>query len=666
MPYYYRRRYNTRRRFRWWRPRKTFRRTFWRRRRRRRVRKKLKKIHIQQWQPHTIRRLKIKGLMPLFLCNHERIANNLMQYEQSFVPEHMSGGGGFSITKYSLAGLYEQHELIHNWWTTSNDQLPLIKYSGCKFKLYYSDNVDYVFTYQNSSPMLATENMYLSTQPSAMMLHKNKIIMPSKRTFKHKKPYKTIRISPPTQLKNEWYFQQDLNSLPLLLTMSVAASFDHYYISSFAESTNISFTCLNTTVFNLHNFLFPPTTGYIPKDKYYLWASNTLTTPTYGDLIYLGETPIRQAGNTVQNTHTDGNKTKAETYFSSWKNWGNPFYHTYLNEDEKLWVTNKSPTELYMSGTQWKKDSQLTETVTNITQLSQPLTIRCRYNPMRDKGYGNSIYLVSVLRDTQAGWQKPADTNLITEGYPLWLLTWGWLDWQRKLARVQQIDDNYIVCVTSNAIKPTLPYYVFIDDSMKQNKSPYMPEDGQVLDEDNRKWYPKTKFQTVTLNNICKSGPGTPKLEQYKTVEGKCQYTFYFKVGGNPAQMEKIKDPADQGKWPIPNTNNFFLPNSLQSPATPIQYFLYNFDQKKDFLTKSALERIKTNWGLTESLFTDQRTSAMDCPPEQALQTLQELQNEEEEKEEAETSLFQQLQQQRRKQHQLKLRILQLIQQNIE
>ncbi len=603
--------------------------------------------------------------MPLFLANHNRIANNLMQYDQSIVPEHLSGGGGFSITKYSLDGLFEQHELLHNWWTTSNDQLPLIRYHGCKFKLYASDDVDYVFAYQNTTPMLATEQMYLSTQPSMLMLNKNKILMPSKRTKQRYRPYRKIFITPPTQLQNRWYFQQDLATQPLLLTLCSAASFDHYYISTDAESTNISFTTLNPTVFHFHNFQRPPSTGYHPKDKYYFWATkNGGDSPKWSELIYLGETPIRQPGITIGET-TNSGTNKAQTYFSSWKNWGNIFYHTYINGDQTVWVSQKSPTELLQAGGTWTADTNLNNPAHDITKLSQPLLIRCRYNPMRDKGYNSSIYLVSNLTDTQTGWEKPTDPNLITEGYPLWLLPWGWLDWQKKLSRVQQIGTNYTVVLTSNAVSPQLNYYIPVDKYFLNNSSPYRQQ-GNITDEDQRKWYPKADFQTETLTNLCKSGPGTPKLGTKKTVEAKCQYTFYFKVGGNPAQMEHIKNPADQGKWPIPTTNNIFQTPSLQSPTQPIEYFLYNFDQKRHELTTTAIQRITKNWELTKALLTDGTTSKCDTDPQQALQTLQDLQNQETETEEKETSLFEQLRQQQQLQRQLKLRILSLMQQNLE
>lgn len=608
--------------------------------------------------------------MPLFLCNHNRIANNLMQYEQSTVPEHLSGGGGFSITKYSLDSLYEQHELVHNWWTTSNDQLPLIKYSGCKMKIYASEDVDIVWAYTNAPPMLATEQMYLSTQPSIMLLNKNKKIIPSKRTNRYSKPYKIVKIKPPTQWQNKWYFQKDIATQPLLITLCTAMSLDHYYISTMAESTNISFRTLNTLVFQLHNFQFPPSTGYHPKENYYLWATtHDEDKPKYGDLIYLGETPIYTAGQDINQTQPTGTHSKAQTYAENYKLWGNIFYHTYFNEDQTLWVSTQPPSELLKQGTNWIQDSQLNTEVNNptpkITKLSQQLTIPCRYNPMRDKGYGNSLYLVNVLRDAQAGWQKPSNPNLITEGFPLWLLFWGWVDWQKKLSAVQQIDENYVTCFTSNAVTPQLPYYVIVDNDFYSNRSPYL-KDGEITDEDRRKWYPKTKFQQVSINDICKSGPGTPKMDSKKTVEAKCEYTFYFKVGGNPAQIEKIKDPTEQGKWPIPTANNLFPPNSLQSPTSPVEYFLYNFDQRGHELTKSAFERITKDWELTKCSFTDGNLlskSCADSPP--TLQALQEEDHQTQTQEETEASLFEQLVQQRHKQRVLKQRIFQLMAQNL-
>ncbi len=54
-----------------------------------------------------------------------------------------------------------------------------------------------------------------------------------------------IHIKPPPTMKKQWYFQHDLANTPLLMTQIAATSFDQYYISQGAESTNITInTCL--------------------------------------------------------------------------------------------------------------------------------------------------------------------------------------------------------------------------------------------------------------------------------------------------------------------------------------------------------------------------------------------------------------------------------------
>ena len=85
--------------------------------------------------------------------------------------------------------------------------------------------------------------------------------------------------------------------------------------------------------------------------------------------------------------------------------------------------------------------------------------------------------------------------------------------------------------------------------------------------------------QEQSLNKLALCGPGAPKLGDVKTAECKIEYIFNFKIGGCATPVEKVKDPSTQPTYATPT--NILDPNSLQSPATPIQYFLYNFDQKK-------------------------------------------------------------------------------------
>lgn len=101
---FYRRRWYPNRRWRWrrrprtWRPRQTIRRRFRRRRwvrRRRRFRKyhkKLKSIHLKEWQPQTVRKCKIKGNLCLLTCGKQRTNHNYILTSESLYPKENREG----------------------------------------------------------------------------------------------------------------------------------------------------------------------------------------------------------------------------------------------------------------------------------------------------------------------------------------------------------------------------------------------------------------------------------------------------------------------------------------------------------------------------------------------------------------------------------------------
>nr|UGV38967.1 MAG: ORF1 [TTV-like mini virus] len=666
MPWYYRRwRYPTRRRRRTWRrgPRKIFRRRFWRRRHRvRRYRqRKLRKITVKEYQPKVINRLKIKGLMPLFMCNHERRTNNLTQWLYSKTPEHFPGGGGFSITNFTLAGLYELHDHDLNWWTKSNCKLPLIRYLYCKLRLYRQYETDYVFRYLRCYPMKSTNILYMSMQPSMMMMNTHTIFVPCIKDNPKKKPYVNVKIMPPEQMTTKWYFQHDLANTPLLTTLCSAASFTRYYTSSDAISTTIGFFTLNTNIFQTHNYQYFPTTGWHPKNQNYMWALKNGTHDYQNEevqnLIYLGNTGPYEKGHTINecipSNTTEGAdewQKKLNEYFSNKKWWGNPFVTEYLTQEVTVLYSTLSPSELR---TQHKFKNKTDKLGTSWQLYSDPLIYYCRYNPLEDTGKDCSIYLLPNLRD-ESDLRPLINDKLKNQGFPLWLLTFGWLDWQKQQSEVQQIDINYLNVLTCPTITPKLQYYIPIDKGFLNKTSPYQPE--HVLSRsDTQHYYVKTAFQLQTINLIGSSGPGIVKLQGEKSCEAKMEYRFHFKLGGCPAAMEQVCDPTEQPKYPIPS--NLTETNSLQNPETPPEYFLYSFDQKRDQLTKSAIERITKDWETKESTstFTGSKlqlpTTSRESPP-----TSDETTSEEEEE-----TLQQKLNKQRRKQRLLKLKILSLL-----
>lgn len=144
------------------------------------------------------------------MTTSERLSNNLNLYLDSTAPHLIPGGGGFSICNWSLYTLYKENLVLRNWCTKSNDNMPLVRFLGCKFTLYRQAELDYMFNYKNSFPMNSTLLTYQSTSPQAMILNKHTRIMACKKHNRNKKPYKKIFVRPPYQLQNRWYFQSKI------------------------------------------------------------------------------------------------------------------------------------------------------------------------------------------------------------------------------------------------------------------------------------------------------------------------------------------------------------------------------------------------------------------------------------------------------------------------
>uniref|UniRef100_A0AAU7SSP2 Capsid protein n=1 Tax=Betatorquevirus 009A TaxID=3163410 RepID=A0AAU7SSP2_9VIRU len=542
-------------------------------RRRRKILKKLKKIKITEWQPTTIKKCTVKGILCLFQCGINRIHHNWGQYQESYVPVKEPGGGGWSALVINLGALYQEYQHCRNWWTQSNKGLPLARYNGCKLKFYRSYDTDYVVTIQKCPPFVDTELLHLEAQPSRQLMNKHKIIVPNMTRKWYKKPYITKRFSPPALMQNKWYFQQDLCNTNLLLILTSACSLDQYFLPNTSISNNITLIALDTTLFTQPNFAtISETTGYTPKNGIYLYASEQETTPTkWSDLIYLGNTIRYQQGKPLT-SQTLGDKSQ----------WGNPFYPDYLENDIKVWYTNKKPPDNFPTGG-----------ISTVHALYR----QCRYNPHKDTGIGNMAFFKSTSISTGNIWDPPKDPELTISGFPLWLLLWGWDDWQRKLKKINQININYYLVILSDFVSPKLPGYIFLDLFFLQHD-----KHTDISETDKANWHPRLEYQEESIDEICASGPGAPKINHSRSIQAKMLYQFYFKWGGCPAPMQEIKDPCQQGKFPIPNKEQYGL--EIEDPKVSKYSHLYYFDEKQEQLTKRAAKRLKSTTIFDES-FTD-------------------------------------------------------------
>lgn len=578
-------------------------------------------------------------------------------YQDTWAPEHLPSGGGFSVIQFSLFNMYTEHEFVKNVWTQTNNDLPLCRFLGCTIKAYQSDTMDYLIRYNNSWPMETNQLTYTSLQPSVFAMLKNTIRIPSKQTLKKRKPYVKFFIPPPPQLKNQWYFQQDFSKLPLFILFTVATSFDQYYISNYVMNNNITIATLNTKLIQnkLWNFNY--------SQGYYFEKSGTVTKYLYStrsedpeaqlkikDIIFLGKTKRNQSGEPFSalpsSVTWDNFKANNSDY------WGNPFYTEYLTNTLKVFQATK-PLQQFIN--EAGNDKQNKVIGDQLTKLETPLVVYLRYNPEKDSGEHNTIYITTNSDPNEPqGWVLPTDQNKYLDGYPMWMSTWGFEDFIKKIKLTQRTDTDYFIAFKNTTTKPLWPDILPLDNDFIEGKSPF-EENPNVWDND--KWYPQVQFQQNALNDIVKCGPGVPKIKPQTMAEAKCEYKLYFKFGGNPPKMQPITNPKSQQTYPLPS--NEFQTTSLQNPTSPIESYLQSFDWRRDLLTTAALQRIQKDFSLTTPFVTDSEHRLTETTSK-AFQTFQDQTQTPEEKEKTLQHL---LQQQRQQQLQLRQRIMEAIQQ---
>lgn len=645
--YYYQRRYRKRRPyFR----RRGIRQTFRRRRRKKRYRrrtkvnfkffknykKKLKTIKVKQWQPRQIVKCKIKGTKCLIQGSPLRSSNNFIQYIYSYTPEYQPGGGGWTLIVHSLETLFEDYEHLQNIWTTSNAGLPLTRYLGCKMRFYQTTETDYVVTYDNCWPMVDTPLSHADASPGFMLQKKHKIVVPSTLTKKKRKPYKQVWIKPPAQMYNHWYFTKDICKTPLVLLTATTCSLTNPFAKPESKSNNISLKCLNIKLFQNTNFQHPPedtyyspkTTDSTQKKNIYLYSSNlSYTEATVNNLVPLGNTKQNKFGPTYQHLNSSQD-IKLE-------NLSNPFNKHFFSEDEYyLYYSTKNFTEMWT----FRNNQKKLNTIPEILPVDSKTIITVRYNPDKDTGKDNKIYLVKNF--TNDGWKPPTDENLIIEGLPLYYALWGWLDWQKKLKKAIRVFNDYTLVIQTKTFDVELPYYVLLDQDFIDGYEPYGDLQNPPIQPSyysNENWFPKTTYQEQSIQKICDTGPFAPKTPWNHYLQIRYNYTFYFKWGGCPKELKKAYDPCLQPKWPTPD--NITPATEISNPATSPSTFLYSWDWKEDYIKKKAIKRISEHTPINENILSITDSKYNPRP----LQKKRKTQTSESEEEQEEEELLQQL-----------------------
>nr|UGV35160.1 MAG: ORF1 [TTV-like mini virus] len=608
MPYYYRRRRYNYRRPRWYGRgwiRRPFRRRF---RRKRRVRPTYTNIPLRQWQPPYKRTCYIKGQDCLIYYSNLRLGMNSTMYEKSIVPVHWPGGGSFSVSMLTLDALYDIHKLCRNWWTSTNQDLPLVRYKGCKLTFYQSTYTDYIVRVHTELPANSNKLTYPNTHPLMMMMAKYKHIIPSRQTRKKRKPYTKIFIKPPPQFENKWYFATDLYKIPLIQIHCTACNLQNPFVKPDKLSNNVTLWSLNTISIQNRNMSIDQGQSWPFKVLgtqsfyFYLYApGNPPTTPDniqIADLIPLTNPRENKPGMSL-NEAKIGGKTDFNNYKTNYKNyWGNPFNVEIQEHIQDILYSLKSPEAIKSA---WTTENMTWKQLDNagqmaLTPFNEPIFTQIQYNPDRDTGEDTQLYLLS--NSTGNGWDPPGIPELILEGFPLWLIYWGFADFQKNLKKVTNIDTNYMmVAKTKFTQKPGTFYLVLLNDTFVQGNSPY---EKQALPEDNIKWYPQVQYQLEAQNKLLQTGPFTPNIQGQLSDNISVFYKFYFKWGGSPPKAINVENPAHQIQYPIPR--NEHETTSLQSPGEAPESILYSFDYRHGNYTTTALSRISQDWALKDTV----------------------------------------------------------------
>nr|UHK06993.1 MAG: ORF1 [Torque teno midi virus] len=569
---FYRRRKRTRRRRV---PRRRNRRyTRRRHRRRHKVRRKLKKINIQQWQPDRIKKCKIKGFSCLVLGSEGRqmycYTNEAGEYLQPKAP----GGGGFGTEVFTLKWLYQQWLAHNNIWTASNENTDLCRYTGTKIVLYRHPTVDFIFSYDRMPPFNINKFTYAELQPQNMLLHRHKKIILSRRTNPRGKIKHVIKIGPPKQMITKWFFQRDFAAAHLFRISATACSFEYPRYGK-GNASNI------LTVPALSTFFFANSDWAQTKDGPYL---NIHTAPAKYYYKY------RDArGNIQSGTYTKSTKMNKEGYYESIDYSTGIFTSNLLQAFSISSVSESSP-----------------------SQAELPI-IYLRYNPHEDDGHGNEVYLTSVFN---GNYNKPGSSapDLQFNNVPLWMAFWGYYNYLLISTANKGIYLTHMFVVKSPALHPlsqatSQSHYPILDMDFILGKLPW----GEYLDKNQKKlWYPTAEKQTQIINQIVSTGPYVPKLNNQpdSTWELPYKYISYFKWGGPQVQDPNVEDPTSRQKYNVPDTVQQSVQISDPSKLHPETIF-HDWDYRRGIITQTAIKRMSENLEIDSIVSSDDS----DSPP---------------------------------------------------
>nr|UHK06717.1 MAG: ORF1 [Torque teno midi virus] len=623
---YYKRRYQTKRRRRKRRPlyRNRRRRTTGRRRRRKyKVRKKRQTLPVRQWQPDKIVKLKVKGVSVLVLGADGKQYQCYTNEEKTWTAPRTPGGGGFGVEKYSFQYLYEEQRFGNNIWTRSNIGTDLVRYLGVQFTLYRHPETDFIVKYDRNLPMVINKLTYPNSHPHSLLLGRHKKIIPSRITRPNGRNTIRFKVKPSKVMLSKWFFQETIADTGLVLLTAAACNLNYAHMSSFGQNTIINVFALNLAFYKNGNWGQSLSTRYDP----YNTPPETLTFSAQG---YSGQQTFNRPKDYAQSID----------YTTGWFN------------------------------------TKLLNATSFTTSLALPV-LAFSYNAALDDGIGNNVWFKSTF--TQDYSKPTKDTDLIISNMPIWKALYGFTDFVKSVKTDPNFLDSYVILIESRYVLPfsshsTGNYWLPIDATFIKGQNPY---NSPLFENQKKKWFPRVKHQTETINAFVKAGPYIPRYDQDKrsTWELHGFYKFFFKLGGTFTEETAVADPKKQGTYDTPTKIKEAL-QIINPKKQKAAAMLHSWDYRRGQITASAIKRMCFD----QETDTDFQTDADQySPPQKKKKTGKTLPYPPKEKEDLQTCLlslyeedtFQEtqdpsnlkelIQQQREQQRELKYNILRII-----
>lgn len=593
------------------------------------------------WNPSVVKKCVIRGYMPLLICGtgttgttYKNYGSHIADYKK-FDPF----GGGISTLNFNLQFLFEEYTKHRNTWSRSNQDLELVRYRGCQFKIYRHPTCDFFVQYNRKYPFQDSQLTGPKLHPANMMLTRKKTIIKSFKTQPKGRSTKTIRIRPPTLFTDKWYFQKDLAKVPLLNLGVSIGNLRFPFCRPQTDNTCIYFQVFSNLFSNMLS-IHPDQLQTNYNKIINLLRSHWQETQSTGTLSnFQNPWRIPTVFNTfkteehikdppISTTGTNANKKPVPSTFSYTRPnslWGDYIY------TEKMIDSFQNNAKNYYSARKGQGTYSASEYLNHKTGIFSPIFFSRQrlspdfpgfyteviYNPQNDRGIGNKVWIDSCVKQ-DAKWTPGALKYPIVD-VPLWMAFMGYIDYVTKASNSPGYWKECRITIICPYTEPPLynpedvdqgyvPYdYTFGDGKMPDGAS-YIPIDYRF------KWYPCAFHQQNFQNDMAQCGPfAYDGSEKSAVLSAKYKFTFYF--GGNPISEQTIKDPAQQPTYPFPDTSGQPPTVQVTDPSLINEgYFFKRWDIRRGIFGEKAIKRVSAQQIFTEFLADKPKRSRLEVP----------------------------------------------------